>query len=413
MIVRSDVAHDARVVREAEALRDDGHAVRIIGKDVPEDWARPDGIVVDSVGARSAFGRSAPRGRPLPPHLAAARWALLPRHNASVWASFLAAAEHRADELAASSAHGSSEPGAAPESAFDVVHAHDFPVLPLATRLARRHGARLVYDAHEWWSGRLRAGRPTPVADARERRVERELAARADAVLTVSPGIVERFAEAGVPGVHLVRNTFPARAHGPVGSPPSGVVYAGRLGPGRDLETVLAAAHRVPALPLTLVGPADQGWLGALEHAGRRDEGVGGAGGAEGGLPPGARVLPHVAPDDVDALLQQAGVSLVTLEDSCENHRLALPNKLFQAARAGVPVVAADLPEIRRLVQGHDLGVLYRPGDVGSLVDALTQVRARHAELVAAVAAAAPSLTWAADAERLRSVYRGLSGAAG
>ncbi|MGN6334387.1 MAG: glycosyltransferase [Motilibacteraceae bacterium] len=405
MIVRSDVAHDARVVREAEALRDDGHAVRIIGKDVPENWVRPDGIVVDSVGARSAFGRSAPRGRPLPPHLAAARWALLPRHNASVWASFLAAAEHRADELAAGSAHGSSGQGAAAGSGFDVVHAHDFPVLPLATRLARRHGARLVYDAHEWWSGRLRAGRPTPVADARERRVERDLAARADAVLTVSPGIVERFAEAGVPGVHLVRNTFPARAHGPVGSPPAGVVYAGRLGPGRDLETVLAAARRVPGLPLTLVGPADQGWLGALEHAGRQNEG---GDGGQGGLPPGARVLPHVAPDDVDALLQQAGVSLVTLEDSCENHRLALPNKLFQAARAGVPVVAADLPEIRRLVQGHHLGVLYRPGDVSSLVEALTEVRARHAELVASTAAAAPLLGWETDATTLREVYRAL-----
>lgn len=397
MIVRSDVAHDARVVREAEALRDDGHTVRIIGKDVPEDWTRPAGIEVDSVGARSAFGRSAPRGRPLPPHLAAARWALLPRHNASVWASFLQAAERRADELA-----GRSDS----QGPFDVVHAHDFPVLPVATRLARRHGARLVYDAHEWWSGRLRAGRPTPVADARERRVERELAARADAVLTVSPGIVERFAEWGVPSVHLVRNTFPARAHDPVGSPPSGVVYAGRLGPGRDLETVLAAARRVPALPLTLVGPADQGWLGALEHGSRED-----APGKDRGLPPGARVLPNVAPDEVDALLQQAGVSLVTLEDSCENHRLALPNKLFQAARAGVPVVAADLPEIRRLVEQHGLGVLYRPGDESSLVAALTEVRDRHAELVASTAAAAPLLGWDRDADTLRSVYRGLAGA--
>jgi glycosyltransferase involved in cell wall biosynthesis len=61
------------------------------------------------------------------------------------------------------------------------------------------------------------------------------------------------------------------------------------------------------------------------------------------------------------------GVSL--LQDTCENHRLALPNKLFEYLAAGVPVVVSDLPEMGGLVRA--LGV--EPTSVfPSYVDAVT-----------------------------------------
>ena len=80
MIVRSDVAHDARILREASTLAGAGHAVHVVGKDVPDGWTPPPGVTVESVGARSAFRR--PAARRLPAHLRAARWLLLPHHNA-------------------------------------------------------------------------------------------------------------------------------------------------------------------------------------------------------------------------------------------------------------------------------------------------------------------------------------------
>ena len=44
------------------------------------------------------------------------------------------------------------------------------------------------------------------------------------------------------------------------------------------------------------------------------------------------------------------GVTL--LQDTCENHRLALPNKVFEYIAAGIPVIASALPETKRLVAG-------------------------------------------------------------
>ena len=66
------------------------------------------------------------------------------------------------------------------------------------------------------------------------------------------------------------------------------------------------------------------------------------------------RLLEHTADADV-------GVSL--LQDTCENHRLALPNKVFEYVAAGVPVVVSDLPELTGLVEEHGIGWTTPPAD--------------------------------------------------
>jgi glycosyltransferase involved in cell wall biosynthesis len=239
-------------------------------------------------------------------------------------------------------------------------------------------------------------GRPTPLADRRQIAVERVLGGRADLVVTVSEPIADRFREWGWPRVAVVRNTFPGLAREPIARPaPAGLLYAGRIGEGRDLPAVLAAAAddgQAPGgapLRWTLMGTRDETFL-----AGRQ-------------LPAGVELRPATAVDDVDDALRDEGLALVTLEDSCENHRLALPNKLFHAVRAGVPVVAADLPAMAGVVRRHGIGVLYRPGDAASLAAAAREAVARYPELLAAVTAvqADGALSWDHDAAVLPAAY--------
>jgi glycosyltransferase involved in cell wall biosynthesis len=380
MLVTSDVARDARVLREAAALAAAGHRVHVQGKDVPEGW-QPAGFTVGSAGGGSGLRRTtAPVGRQ-GRALRAARWLLLPRHRRRVWREWTRQTE-----------------AAVRDRTYDVVHAHDFTTLPLAARLAAARGARLVYDAHEWWSGRQRHGRPTPLERRRERRAEAGLVARADAVLTVSEGIAERLGRwAGRP-VTVVRNTFPRAAGTPaVPRAPRGVVYAGRIGGGRDLETVLAGAAELgPELATVLVGPADAAYLARLDLVRSAVE-----------------LRPPLDGDAVDEVLRECGLPVVTLTDTCDNHRLALPNKLFHAVRAGVPVVAADLPELRRVVLRYGIGEVYRPSDAASYAAAVRRAAARYGELCAAVAAAADELSWERDAAPLVAVYAELERAAG
>jgi glycosyltransferase involved in cell wall biosynthesis len=86
-----------------------------------------------------------------------------------------------------------------------------------------------------------------------------------------------------------------------------------------------------------------------------------------------------------------------------------MPNKLFHAVRAGVPVVATDVQELRRVVEQYKLGVLYRAGDSESLATALREVAANYATYAENVRTAAPDLSWERDAAVLRDLYEQLS----
>ena len=87
----------------------------------------------------------------------------------------------------------------------------------------------------------------------------------------------------------------------------------------------------------------------------------------------------------------EADVGVSLLSDSCENHRLALPNKLFEYIAAGVPVVTSALPELERVVRGRGIGWTVDPADPADVRRGLTEALGARgdAALRARVAAAA------------------------
>ena len=276
---------------------------------------------------------------------------------------------------------------------FDVVHAHDFTALEAGAALAVERGVPYVYDSHEFWLGQQRQYRPTPWQDRRERRVEGRLGGSAAAVITVGEGVADALRAAyGWSHVVVVRNSFPVRAAGGPALPeaPSGLVFAGRVDAHRELETVLEAAADLPDFPVTMVGPVDEVWVGQNAH---RIEAT------------GTTLMPAVSIAEVTDLLRRTGLSLVTLSATSENHMLAMPNKLFHAVHAGVPVIATENPAIAAIVRQFGIGEVYRAGDAAGLAAAVRRAVERYPELVASVAAAAEELSWNADAQRLRSVY--------
>ena len=387
MLVQSPVAGDSRVLREAEALAAAGHAVHVVGRGVPEGFAGPDGVGVASVGRGTGLRPAGAAARPaldaaLRPVFDAARWLLLPEHRARVERAW----RDGAGELVRAHVREHGVP--------DVVHAHDFNTLELAAQVATRTGAALVYDSHEYWRGRARHGRPEPLRRRRAATREDTLLPRVDLVLTVSDGIADLLRARAARRVVVVRNSFPARPPaGQLPRKPSGLVYAGRIGPGRDLETLVGAAPALAAVGVrpVVVGPADPDHLARLQAR-------------AAGRPVDLRPEP-LPVDEVDEVYRREGLAVVTLDDSCENHRLALPNKLFHAVRAGIPVIAADLPELSRAIRGQGIGATYRPGDAASLAAAVAEVAGRYDDALAAVAAVQEHYRWERDAAVLAEAY--------
>ncbi len=386
MIAQSPIAGDSRILREATALAAAGHVLHVIGRDVPEAWLENQhsevgpGITVESVSRSAGLrtgngGLAVGHGRSGPKVLVQrfGRWLLLPEHRNRTEKQWRVAAA----------------PRVAAAGPFDAVHAHDFNTLELAAEYAEKWSAELVYDTHELWFDRALPGRPTPFWRAHGRRVEVSLAAKARVVITVSEGIAARLRSRGLPDVRVVRNTFPRPDDVPPPlDQPEGLLYAGRVGAGRDLPTVVAAARQLAPFRTVLMGSVDPNYrldLGPVETVAERSI------------------------DEVDDTLRSYGISLVTLTNTCENHRLALPNKLFHAVRAGVPVVAADLPEMRAVVTQYKLGTLYEPGSPQSLAAAVRALIENYTTYADGVRSAVAELNWEKDSATLITAYADLT----
>jgi glycosyltransferase involved in cell wall biosynthesis len=290
-----------------------------------------------------------------------------------------------------------------------IVHAHDAAMLLPGIVGARLTAARLVYDSHE-----LATSVPY-----RERvwawfvsAVERTVVPRCAAVITVSDGIAARLrcryrlrvtptvvrnvSALEADGAGGLRRRLGLERHAPL------VLHQGAPAPERGCEALVDAAARLDGVHLVFLGDPEPGY-GEELSARIRERGVSDRVWMVPSLPL-AELLAHTAEADV-------GVSL--LQDSCENHRLALPNKLFEYVAAGVPVITSALPESQRLVEGYGIGWCVRPDDTEALVAALRRALDRRGDprMQASLARAAAELRWPREKARLTELYARLDGA--
>lgn len=379
MLVATSVATDTRVLREAQSLVRDGYELLVVGRNVPPDFNAPHGIRVLSAlsgqGLRPGTMDSMTAKR-MPFYFRAIRWVLLPEHRARSFQVWADAAYEVARTLE-----------------FDVVHAHDYTALALGARLASEHDVPLVYDSHEWWIGKQRQYRPTPFSDLREARAEQKLAGRASAVITVGESIADLMRKKRrLKNVHVVRNSFPDSGdqRKKVATPPRGIIYAGRIDAHRELEVIIEVCGKID-LPVAWMGEHENQWASKYVRLARES---------------GIEVLASQPLAAVTTAMQNAGLVFVTHSNRFESHRLAMPNKLFHAVHAGVPVIATDVTELGNIVRHFDIGELYKAGDAKSMVDAITRARARHSTLIANINRAKSELSWEQDSEVLNGIYR-------
>lgn len=244
------------------------------------------------------------------------------------------------------------------------VHANDLDTLPAGYILARRWKARLVYDAHELYS-EFEAS-PPPLARRLKLTLEEALARRADAVVTVSEGLAaELAARLRLGRTPLVVVNAPHREDRPLrifNRGPLRAVYQGRLGPGRDLADLLAAAEAEGVLLSIRIPLADPGELRKTVES--------------RGLGASVTVLEPVPPNQVLEALADFEVGLLFDRPESRNSELSLPNKLFEYLMAGLAVVAPRLESIGPLVDGERVGLTFEPGNREGLARALERLAA-------------------------------------
>jgi glycosyltransferase involved in cell wall biosynthesis len=114
-----------------------------------------------------------------------------------------------------------------------------------------------------------------------------------------------------------------------------------------------------------------------------------------------------VAPESVAASIQHANVSVSLSRPTTYNVRVTLPNKLFEAIAAGLPVVATDTFALRRIIHQYGLGILCTPLEPQAIAAAIQSVLSPAAQehYRANTRAAQATLNWQTEAEKLCKLY--------
>lgn len=376
MLVRNVFTHDSRVEKEARTLTNAGYAVTVVaeaGPGLPATEGR-DGYAVVRV------------ERPIP------RLPLL---------RFFAYRRRLVSALRRTRPH--------------ILHAHDSNALEPVASVARELRVPFVYDGHELWLQQTRRGRPLLywwAFLAWYRFVERRYLPRAAGWITVSPAIA-RYLErsyglsqvvtvANLPDLDPGQQPRDIRSLGGAERIPSDaaiVLYLGALLPGRGLEQLLSAMAEVPDAHLVLLG--EGGLQPALEEQAARS-----------GLGDRVHILAPVPPSEVVAYAASATIGVAPGQPVSLSYTYSLPNKLFESMAAGLPVVASDLPEVRRVLEEETAGVIVdarRPEAIAAALRDLLADPDRAAEMGAnGRRATRERYNWRTSADALLAVYRGL-----
>lgn len=283
----------------------------------------------------------------------------------------------------------------------DLFIAHNLAALPAAAAAARRHGAKLGFDAEDLHRGEFEAEQG--IEYALTCWAEEKYIPNCDYVTAASEGIAAAYSDIlGIPTPVTIDNVFPladreanvppeALREEKVGGTRTLYWFSQTIGSGRGIENVL------DALPL----------LGDDVHLALRGQWATGFEAAfmsraeELGVSHRVRALSPVPPGELVVRAAQHDVGLALEQPRTWNRRVCVTNKIFTYLLAGVPAVATATEGQRRVCnRAPEATRLVAAGDAAALAAAVQDVLAEGTRARAAANQAAEQFNWEVEKKR-------------
>lgn len=287
----------------------------------------------------------------------------------------------------------------------DHVSCHNAVMLPVAWMAARLAGATLEYVPHELETQRSGlSGMAKKVTAFIERRFIR----LARNVVVVCDPIRDWYREAyGLSDVYVVRNV-PEKSAVQVCLIPEGgfrqrfgvpnsakiFIYQGLFSAGRGIEVLLSTFATLDPnrSHLVLMGYGEERYQSLIGEAVRQHKNI--------------HFQPAVAREWIVSYSASADVGILISERASLSYRYSLPNKFFEWAHAGLPILVSDNLEYQvSLLNEGRFGWATPPGDLAAAIQRISQTDlAPYAENARRYSEAA---VWEEDAKAFAQIYRG------
>jgi len=287
-----------------------------------------------------------------------------------------------------------------------IIVSNDLDTLMPCFLVSRIKSLDLVYDSHEYFTG-VPEIQNRPFVKKVWEGLEKWILPRLKTIFTVNESIANLYREKYQKEVHVFRNipqtpVFAMKQDRLSLGLPDGKHIVLLQGSGinidRGAEELVEAfkpEYRIEGAILVIAGDGDvvASLKQIVEHQKMED-----------------RVLffPRMPYLKLLQYTRHASIGTTLDKDTNINYRYSLPNKIFDYIHCGVPVLASDLPEIRKIIEQYQVGIIVKnhlPETIaGAIIDLLAD-QERLTRIKANTKEAALDLNWENESEVIRKVY--------
>jgi len=294
---------------------------------------------------------------------------------------------------------------------FDIYVANDLDTLLPNVLISKIKRKKLVYDAHEYFLGILEI-QDRPKVKKVWSIIEHFCFPKLKKVITVSQSIADLYHQQYGKEVKVVRNipilrnekmmdktSIRKELELPIDKPI--IIYQGNaIHRDRGGEEIVEAAPFIDNGIVLIVGQGDvvpdlqkrvqeMGWKDRVIFTGR------------------------VTPELLRKYTAAADIGVTFDKNVSPNHYYSLPNKLFEYIHAGIPIIASNLPERKRIIEEYGVGVVLEdlsPEFVGKVINDMLQDSTKMEQYRENCYKAALKLNWQEEEKVLREIYNEVTG---
>ena len=286
---------------------------------------------------------------------------------------------------------------------YDILHAHDLWILPAAALLSRKFDIKLVYDAHEFYSG-LEIFKRRRFRRWIWMKVEHLCMRHVNQSITVSEPLADLYKELydEQMSIEVIRNvpeyeipTSEKTEKISIDSKMLTLLFHGHFRPGRGLLNLMHAVSHVPDVQLIMIGGGE---LEAELKTLSKD------------LDISDRVIfkSYIPVNHLISTAAQADMGVVLFEPDSANYAHALPNKFFEYIMAGLPVLASHIDTLEYYIGQYQIGICADPADIRDLTNVIKDIAKNRDQLKdwhLNAKSAAKELNWNNEAKKLLELY--------
>jgi glycosyltransferase involved in cell wall biosynthesis len=282
---------------------------------------------------------------------------------------------------------------------FDVVHCHNLDTLPIGIKLKKKLGIRLVYDAHEIWGYMVSKDLPGWWANYYLKK-EKNIINNADKIITVNDPLKDYLSKITNKPITIVMNCKPLQntKYEPPNTKKFTLLYIGVLSKSRFLLEIVEVVQKLSEVHLIIGGIGKKGYVESLKNNCSESENIDFI-----GIVPTEKVIP---------MTKKADAIVCIFDPNNKNNQVGLPNKVFEAAICGRPmIITKDLYYEKIVVEKGKFGISieYTKESLKNAILKLKKDKLLREELgKKALKAAINEYNWEKQEKKLIEVYKEL-----